>query len=320
LRGVPQEYSEIRGGFGQVTGFLAVWKGVKPVLDDWIPTARLDDFRVFAKALGLHTFVDSAFHFIADESAARTVVGGDKLNTTRALGLPPWNPGTNSYAHVFVARDPTWLRVAEARGWYALVVDDRVIEKPWIDHYEFGKALGYPECCRRFFAFHNEWHTNNSLYQAARSTRAPRRECNTLMKHSGFSYGWHLPCSFDCGETIELASRVRAAVAEEGPELAEFVDDLLGRPFLFLSEWESFGFGNATRVGGCLAYGLVFMAPSNRPDLRLWRMLRDGDCIEIAGDVVRVSAGGIPSSVYRAMADRFGPQVPVLMDFSRREA
>jgi len=313
-------YMEARGGLGQLTQFMAVVAGIKPVLDDWVPVERVEGFQALAADLGLVSAVDSYFEFIDEASTTSGIVGRERFNTTRARGHSPRRPVAGSSAHIFLARDTEWLRRGVASGWYMLVVDGRIVEKPWIDHYRFGECLGYPDCCRQFFALHNNWHSDNSYWQALSATRgSPLFLCNSLVKNSGLSYAVHLPCRFDCSSTSYYAAQVRAFVQDESPVLSRGIDGLLQRPFLMLSEWELFGFDGERTGPTHLNYRDVFMVPTNRPDRGLLAALKMGDRIDVDLDLVRISRGTRTILTYAARSDRFGPQMPCLIDFAELE-
>ncbi|OHV37120.1 MULTISPECIES: hypothetical protein [Pseudofrankia] len=310
-----REYVSLRRGPGQLVAFVALLAGAKPVLDDWVDARDLDTFMAFARRLGLFAVVNAYFGFIADPAETDEIIGGSQLNTTRARGYPPWHAPTGA-AHVFLARDQRGLDAAVAHGWYPLAIDGRVVDKPWIDHFHFGHHLGYPECCRRFFARHNDWNHDNNLYQAFRRTKSASYLCNSLLKHSGLSYSVHLPCSFDCPASLERARAVRDAVIEVCPDLAAYVDEQLRRPYVVLSEWDAFRLDGTVTPAGRVNYSAARAVPSNRPNKRLGADLSSGDGVEIEGDVVRIYQGSSVISTYQAVSDRYGPEVPFVVDFA----
>jgi len=309
-----REYVELREGIGQLVAFVSLLSGLKPVMDDWIDARLVDQFAAFARDLGLHTTVLAYLQFLEDDRDLDHVVGGATLNTTRARGLPMWGPRSGA-AHIMLSSSPDLLRRAVASGWYPLVVGGRTSPKPWIDHYEFGRLLGYPECCRIFFAQHNDWNRDNTLYQAHRRTRAPSYLCNSLLKHAGLSYTVHLPCSFDCEASASAGKAVRAAVYDMCPDLGRLADRHLRRPYLVLSEWDAFGAEGRVEPSGAVTYTEIRAVPSNRPNRALERALQEGDRVDIAGDVVRIHRDGAVRATHRAVSDRFGPEVPFIVDF-----
>lgn len=317
---VPQAWSEylaIQNGNGQFISFVAVVAKIKPVYDDWVRCDRIERFEALCGQHGLYCTVESVFEFIENPTGGRQAVGGNKLNTTRAYGHPPQSRLRQGFAHVFVSGDRDALRAAVEHGWYTLVVGERVMEKPWIDHYRLGEYFAYPGCCRRFFAQHNEWNTDNSLFQAARSTSVPNYLCNTLIKNTGLSYAVHLPCSFSCAATCNYARQVQDVVAQISPELVKGIDNLLQRHYLILSEWEIFMFSGSRYNGERLSYSDVWIVPTNRPDEGLYRSLQAGDMLEVDGSILRIFQKGMVTNAILCRSDRFGPQVPMILDFSQ---
>lgn len=309
-----QEYVTHRDGIGQLVAFVGLLAGVKPLMDDWIDARHIDHFLAFAEGIGLHTSVMAYLEFVEDDELD-SVVGGSALNTTRARGRPPWETPAGA-AHVVLSREDQLVGDAVANACYPLIAGDRAFNKPWIDHYKFGRLLGYPECCRNFFAEHNDWNRDNTLYQSYRRTRTPSYLCNSLLKHGGLSYAVHMPCSFDCPESMSIAYAVRAAVFDACPALGKLADRQLRSPYLVLSEWDAFLIDGSVEHDGTVAYTAVRAVPSNRSNRSLESALQDGDRLEITGDIIRVSKAGSVCSVYQCLSDRFGPEVPFVIDFS----
>lgn len=308
-------YCEARGGWGQAIAVLALVEGVKPAMDDWIPMKGLDAFGRWADLTGIHWTTDACFEFVAADTVAPEVIGRDRLNTTSAIGHRPAY-GARGSAHVFMSRDPERLRRTSDTGWYPVITEGRISEKPWIDHYHFGASLGYPPCCRRAFAAHNDWGSDNSLFQAIHRAKRPLALCNSLMKHAGLSYSVHLPCSFDCPMTAKQATEVRRAVYQVSPELGRHVDRLSKGPYLVISEWEAFGFAGVRTDEQTIHYDNSWVAPSNHPNLALQADLARGDQVQVRGNLIVVSRGSTLVGVHTTRVDRFGPQVPMTAEFT----
>jgi hypothetical protein len=310
-----RRYVELKDSTGQLVQFFAMLSGLKPVLDDWIKVERLADFGSFARDLGLAWQIESRWDFLDDLKPLRGVIGGEFMNTTVAIGHASTS-SAGKVAHVVISREPELVARARASGWYELVVGRRRIGKPWIDHERYGELLGYPECCRRIFATHNDWNRDNTLYQAWARTQRVQPLCNTLMKHAGLTFACHLPCSFDCQATTSAARAVRTSLGREAKDLQSLVDDLARRPYLVLSEWEAYGFEGSVDASGSVSYASVFEAPSNRPDRALLAKLEAGDSVRIVGDALQISRQGVVVATYATRAERFGPQVPFIVDFA----
>jgi hypothetical protein len=72
------------------------------------------------------------------------------------------------------------------------------------DHDEVGARLGFPTCCRRFFAEHWIGAGRRDLVPFMREVDGPW-ESNTMLRWLGVRLVSHLPCSADCPETVALA-------------------------------------------------------------------------------------------------------------------
>lgn len=306
-------YCDLRDGLGQVVQLLAAAGGLKPVLDDWVGVDDVPTLEHLAGELGLHMVVDEVFAFAAAGDELSDVVGADLLNTTRARAVDGAEPG--GLAHVYLGRNAEDVRQASASGWYNLVVGDRVVPKPWIDHYWFGRLLGYPPCCLESFAAHGAWNVANPYAAATASCNQANALVNPVHRHRGLAYAVHYPCRFDCSATTALARSVRDLVLDASPALAAAVDERLTGPHLLLSGFVAFGFPGGSLDGDTIRYPAVVSAPTNRPDDALAELLRRGDAVEVRGDVVLVRRGGLAVGSRAVRADRYAPEHACLVDF-----
>lgn len=305
-------YLDIRQQHGQVLNYIAVLENLKPCLDDWIPASRYAEFQALCDDAGLH--VRSGIQFDAISHAeAEDVIGAGTLTTTRARAVPMHTD--RGSVHVFVGRDASAVDRTFTAGWYPLVVGDRATSKPWIDHIWFGEGLGYPPCCLRAFARHNNWSINNMPYQAIRGTTAPNALCNSLMRFTGLTWAPHLPCSYDCAATSAQSARLRDAVRTWSYPLADLVDRLVTGRHLVLSEWEAFVLHRSAWDGPVLRYGGASLVPTNRPNTRLFEALGDGDELEVRDEFVIVRGGGDVRFVEECRTDGFSPRIPMIIDF-----
>lgn len=97
------------------------------------------------------------------------------------------------------------------------------------DDETIGRLLGYPECCRRFFA--ETWGAGSvdPTWEMAEHGDGPI-EANILLRWLGVRYVPHLPCGFRCEETARLARRFRKLIPL--PERL-WMDQLLAMPMLW---------------------------------------------------------------------------------------
>jgi len=303
------EYCELRDDAGLFPQFAAVYAGIRPAMDCWIPNRNRDAFVRFVEELGLSQRADCAFRRLAGERLEKAV-GGETLCTTKAEGIPLRDAGPDDEVHFFVGRGSSGAARLQETGWYPVVVEDRMFPKPFIDHLEFGRRLGYPECCISFFADCNDWNRTNSYFEASRRTVRFRHLANCFGKNAGFSMNFHLPCRFDCRATIRQSGRLMEYLMREEPEYAAAAERLLRMPVLALNEREVIVLDGAPADGG-FAYSTaadLFSVPSD-----VMRAIEGGDRLEIHGRFIRVLRGRELVGVFECRTDEFGPRVPMLV-------
>jgi hypothetical protein len=311
-------YVEVRPEHGQPVCFAALLGGLKPVMDDWVSRDRFDQLVDVCRERGLAVAADVQFEALPDQGRLGSVVGRETLTTTRAIGHTLADRVAEASVHVFIGADRRILERTRAAGWYPLIIGNRAMNKPWIDHLWFGEGLGYPECCLAAFARNNNWTLNNMPYQAYRSTRtSPSYLCNSLMRFSGLTWAAHMPCRYDCVPTVQSAGRAREVMRTHCPELAGWIDRIAAVPYLMLNEWEAFAFTSSEVTPVTIEYSGVTVAPSNRPNLRLFDALRCGTRLELRDDLVVIfDAAGEVVHVEQTLADGFAPRIPFILDFS----
>lgn len=311
---VVRRYCDLVTGYGQLTTFVAVAEGVKPVMDDWVAGPRLSEYRKFVTSLGLAIDIGPVFETLAESELAE-ITGGASLNTTRARAGLASESAVAGRTQVFVGRDAQLVSEAARAGWYNLVAEDRVVLKPWIDHYWFGTALGYPDCCLEAFARDGAWNlTNPYAAAAARTAGAALALCNPVMRHSGFGYLNHYPCRFDCPASARYSASVRRALLRHGTSLVERADRYARAPYLLLSGWAGFGFDGVLE-GTTAHYATFWQVPTNRPNDAVAELLSAGNRIELVGNVLTVWRADAFVGSYEIRADHYAPEHPTFVDF-----
>ena len=119
-----------------------------------------------------------------------------------------------------------------------------------------GELLGFPKCCRKFFDdawaggfFDPVWqaaiqttgvmvndHSNRPL--EPRELPEPIRHvtvsghpfANSILRYAGLRVGFHLPCAFDCRETIKVAIERMTLADQVDARLADILQGLLSMP------------------------------------------------------------------------------------------
>ncbi len=228
-----REYVEIRGSSGLLGMFMSTVLGIKPLMDDWVPTNLVPDFKQMCKSYGLHTREDAIFLNASKKSLPDYCIGKDNLTSTVSYGMP-LESRVNGLVHIFISRNAKML----PKGmWYPIIVKNRVILQPLADTLKYGYTLGYPECCIRYFRKFNDWSKYSFLYEIyVRSRGRFSFLCNPFLKDSLFSYIYHMPCTYSCAETIRLAGRLRKEIKKREPEYVTLTDHYLQLPFFVLYE------------------------------------------------------------------------------------
>ena len=307
------EYFDLAYGSALFPQFVGVVAKLRSGMDCWIPAENLDGFIRFIERLGLSASIDCAFRELPAQ--ARThVVGIETLCTTYAIGIRLEDARKGDGVHVFVGVNKDVSERMRACGWYPVVVDDRLFHKPVIDHMEFGGMLGYPSCCIGFFEKSNDWNRTNSYAEAYLNTKAG---CNHLTncfgKNKGYSLNFHLPCSFDCRNTIEYSTRLVQVLERSEPQFAGACQQLLRKPVLSLNEREL-----VLLDGACVDQGRVEYASAldlfSTPDQTM-RAINAGNIIEIRGRFAVVFRDKELVDTLECRCDEFGPRVPLLVSW-----
>lgn len=308
-----RDYVEARGHSQQLAMFMSVVLGFKPLMDDWVGADRLAGYLEVCRGYGLHVRVESMKLMMARDQVPAHVVGGDTLTSTFALGLPP-DVAENGAVHVFLSRD---RRLLDHGMWYPTIIRDRVIWPPYADVLKFGRLLGYPDCCIRFFRQRNDWARYSFLYEIFRNTAGgvPHPLCNPLTKDRIYSYIYHMPCRFDCPATQDLAGRLRAEVRKREPRFAELTDAHLALPALVFRERKHFVFDGILE-GPRLSYRAVYLPDGDPDGLPHLARLEKGDAVEVEGQEVRVFRDGTLVDVIEARAEGFAPEHPFMIRFA----
>jgi len=160
--------------------------------------------------------------------------------------------------------------ISKKRRMAKLVINSFLAER---DMTKTGKLLGYPECCVRnhfYFVKHNMQHQHPKVvYQSHKKSKKHSFLTNNLFNftsrlHSkedfrkqkryfslnkNFSipiyylqFISHIPCSYDCQESIKIGRKIHSLLKEYAPKIEKVVTYTLSKPVLFfdLFEWVIF--------------------------------------------------------------------------------
>jgi hypothetical protein len=236
-----KDYVELNGS-NQLPMFMAVVQDIKPLMDDWIPFNKFKKFKKICEDYKLKVEPDWCFIKV-NEKLINSAIDSDRLSTTKFYGTPYSNKTKKGNLHVFISKSEQQLKQAKKFGWYPLIVNQRSLHKPFIDHLRFGKVLGYPECCIRFFRDFNNHYTYNHPYETLKNTKKqPNFLCNNIFMDFTYSLIHHLPCSFSCNETTKIAKELLREIKKQEPLFAKKIKQYLKLPLLIFEEKNTYAF------------------------------------------------------------------------------
>jgi hypothetical protein len=313
-RGELSPYYQLVSGAALFPQFTAVAAGLRPAMDCWVPARNLDEFTKFAQGLGLAVSYDCAFRQLSVESHDR-VVGVETLCTTFAEGVRVENAQPGDCVHTFVADSEDTAERARACGWYPVVIKDRLFHKPVVDHLEFGRLLGYPDCCIDFFGKSNNWNKTNSYAEAYLKTpwRCDHRT-NCFGKNLGFSLTFHIPCRFDCEKTIDQSDALLKFLWQHEPDYAAACLRLLRKPVLSLNEREIILLDGTFLTKDRVIYRDALDLFSTPKDVV--QTIKSGNAVELRGQYVLVFHDSDLVDVLECRCDRYGPRIPLLINWT----
>ena len=315
-----REYVEACGGSAQLFMFMATALGIKPMMDHWVEPSRLQVLRDVCDHYGLYLKAD-IIHVNVHRDYAAGAIGGDKLSSTISLGFPlsapeadmSAAPGGKPHVHVFIARDK---RLLNHGMWYPAICSGRVTWPPYADGLDYGKHLGYPACCIRFFRHFNDWNRFSFLAEINRhSSGSACFLCNPLLKDRVFSYIYHMPCSWNCQATLSLAGQLRREIAAREPELVQEADRHLRLPALVFYERRHYVFDGRLTGPDTLEYDQVFFPDSFYEGFEYLERLKAGDSLRAEAGGVHVFRRGREIDFIEAKKG-FAPEEPFLVQFT----
>jgi len=96
------------------------------------------------------------------------------------------------------------------------------------NHDAQGEFLGFPDCCRRFF--NKAWPGYYDPIWQIKNRDKFHPYSNPLLRYVGLRISFHIPCSFHCDKTIELALQRMRLAREINSDLAKLLEALLSMP------------------------------------------------------------------------------------------
>ena len=306
-----REYVEAKSDSLQLAMFMAVVLGIKPLMDDWIPIKRLEDFKKVCKKYKLKIRENVIFNNVDKEDVPDTVLGKEHITTTSAYGYP-LNSKKEDQIHLFISKDKNLLY----KGiWYPVIIKNRLVFHPRIDNLKYGYVLGYPECCIRFYRKYNEWFKYSHLYEIYMNTKSrPSFLCNPFLKDTSFSYIYHMPCSYNCEETIKLVKKLREEIKKREPDYVDLTDGYLKMPFLVFYERKLYCFDGVLKNNEIKYKRFYFPSIDKKKDT-YGEYLRDADTVRLEGRTIIFLKGDMVLNKIESELNNFAPEYPFLIQF-----
>lgn len=308
-----REFVEIKGNALQIGMYMALVLGFKPLMDDWIPIEKLEEFKKICKGYKLYVREDAVFLNVNKEDIPKNIVGRECLTTTSAYGLP-LNKAGSGQVHLFLSRK---INLLKKGMWYPLIIKDRVIFQPKADLLNYGYVLGYPECCIRFFRRFNDWIRYSHLYEIYKNTKGrPSFLCNPFLKDTPYSYIYHMPCSYNCVKTINLVKGLRKEIQKREPHFVRLTDQYLKMPFLVFYERKFYYFKGATLKNNFLKYKRVYFAGMDDTKDVYGQDLKRTDTLQLNGRILTLFRKKRLVKKIVVPLTNFAPEYPFLIQFS----
>ncbi len=307
-----REFVIIKGHALQVSMYMSCVLGIKPLMDDWIPTHAIGDFRKACRKYGLHCREDIIFLDKNKEDIGKEVVGRENITSTSGIGLPLAAKVAGTI-HVFVSKDKNLLKEGM---WYPAIIKNRVVFQPRADTLNYGAVLGYPDCCIRFFRKYNNWDRYSYLYEVLKNTKTtPSFLCNPFLKDMVFSYIYHMPCGYDCVKTKTLVSRLRKEIKKLEPDFVTLADTYLKMPFLVFYERKVYGFEGSLNRDTIRYKKYHFLFPDKRKNIYAG-LFKRSDRVRMDRWHISLFKGNRYSGTIDTQQSGFAPEYPFMIQFS----
>lgn len=212
-------------GLRQHIEWLSLIEGVRPALYQHVPSNKL-----------LEKMADAAKHGFVVTPIAQVNVKKD-YSAISSAPPEPFDPNAPWEYRVLITKPEVVSRIMDTPD---IASNDQVL----------GEILGYPQCCREFFA--RTWgaqqvDTTWDQYAETGNANGPV-EANILWRWMGIRWVSHLPCSFQCEATVDIGRKTREAMKKHGfVEEAKIIDMILSWPV----RWSGVN-GIAEIVGPCI--------------------------------------------------------------------
>jgi len=226
---------------GQLPMFIAVIKGLKPAMTGVINQDSYTKLKEFCKKFNLSLIISDYKLINPPEELLKELKQKQKLPTTRNICVPLSNPN-NGNIYFYISREEKDAINAKKFHWENQIINGRIVSTSFVDHINFGYAMGYPDCCIKKFI--------NTLLMRLNPTERAFIETkgkfsfytNNLPMDHYYFLTHHHPCSFRCKKTIKKSKELLKAIKEDDEILAKKIEYHLKLPFLVMEEKLSIAF------------------------------------------------------------------------------
>jgi len=309
-----RDFVQTRENYLQITMYMALVLGFKPFMDDWVPKKRLSEFKRVCKKYGIYVKEDVIFVPVAKDDIKGDILGKEKITTTSGFAFP-LETDIDGAVHVFLSKN---MKILSAGMWYPLIVKDRILKQPLADSLRYGRYLGYPDCCVRFFRKYNNWNKYSFLYEIYKNSSHVEKYhfyCNPFFKDAVYSYISHMPCSFQCKKTIRLAASLRKEIKKREPEFAESIDCHLKMPLLVFHERKFYAFEGKLTEKNTISYSKVYFSDADDSQNIYQKTLSKGNKLTVSGrDVVIYKNKDIVDTI-KVLFKNFSSEYPYVIQF-----
>jgi len=173
------------------------------------------------------------------------------------------------------------------------------------DRKKLGKLLGYPDCCVDYYLKEMVKVSIERIIGPLLNTKTkPSFYCNSIFNFDSKVDGWdkiflkgyeicrlflirHMPCSFDCKESIKIGKKTLELLERELPELAKEIVSALKRPVLYFDYFNWIVFDGEVQNNE-LQYKQVLPYKSLFPKDKL-NIIKQGNRLEVLDDKILIS-------------------------------
>ncbi len=297
-----RDYAE--PNFPDLLSFIAVVKGVKPVMSNFIRYNRYRELEKMCNKYGVFVTHNNYFLEVPTRSYLKEAGKDSKQkivnyitehSTTKWIAFPNDDPRKNRFVQVFISKSKNLANDALKFGWTTTVVGNHFVQFDLIDMLNFGKLLGYPDCCVEFFCnrlMDVEIGARKPYIIYRNTVGEPSFYCNNILAYfSNYSLISHFPCSFNCKNTIKKSKELLDIIKEEEPEYAKKIEHHLKLPLLVFRDKRAIVFDGVIKNGEIIYSDCIFLGLKHALDeseIYKFETFKEGDSLKVVKDEILI--------------------------------